>query len=182
MLYAVRYEKTFSNKREEHQYQKALSRRLLSHGLQREYGVALESLALSTGPHGKPYFVDFPVQFSVSHCPGLVCCGLSPFALGVDAEALRPYDDRLARRVCTAEEYAALLAAPDKDTELTRLWTVKESLMKLSGLGFSLGFQRVVPAAFPDVKLKTFDDLPGYLVTVSCKGELPAGINSLSLS
>ncbi len=175
MLYAVRYEKAFVNKREEHLYQKALSRRLLSHGLQREYGIALEGLALSYGPQGKPYFQDFPVKFSLSHCRGLVCCALSGQEIGVDCEPIRPFDPRLANRICTPAELAWLDAAPDRGRALTVLWTLKESLMKLSGEGFRYGFQnasfsfiegRPVPPE-PEVRAAAYH-LPGFQVSLCC--------------
>lgn len=190
MLYAVRYENTFSNKKEEHQYQKALSRRLLSHGLQKEYGAALETLKLSRGPHGKPYFTDFPVKFSLSHCPGLVCCGVGEAALGVDTERVRPHSPRLAQRVCTPAEREFLTGAENQDEALTVLWTLKESLMKLTGQGMRYGFQN---AAFTFQKEKPLPVLPGiraawfcpdgkYVVSVCCEGEPPLGIEWVDLS
>ncbi len=189
MLYAVRYEKTFSNKGEERQYQKELSRRLLSHGLQKEYGAALEELTLSYGPHGKPYFQDFPVKFSLSHCPGLVCCGLSQFEIGVDAELLRPYDERLARRVCTAEELAFLEASQEKEKTFFTLWTLKESLMKLLGEGMRYGFQNAAfsfeggkpVSRLPGIRAASFAPTPEHAVSVCCRGELPGDVLLLKL-
>ncbi len=189
MLYAVRYEKTFLNKREEHLYQKELSRRLLDAALRREYGLRLSGLVWETGPCGKPGFADSPVKFSLSHCGGLVCCVLSGEEIGVDCERLRPYDPRLAERVCTLEEMAFLNGSRDRDRALTALWTLKESLMKLSGRGFAYGFKN---AAFsfengkpvcrdPRVKAAGFWEVPGFAVSVCGLKELPPGVVQVSL-
>lgn len=187
MLYAVSYEKTFSNKKEESQYQKALSRRLLSHGLKEEYGVALEALQLSYGPYGKPYFADFPAKFSLSHCPGLVCCLISGEEAGVDAERVRPYRDKTARRICTQEELDYLAASKDRDLAFTALWTLKESQMKLFGEGFHYGFQNAAflfaDGAFqpitPGLSVAQYFDFPGYVLSVCCRGELPGPVKAV---
>ncbi len=184
MLYAVRYEETFSSKREERQYQKALSRRLLSHGLQKEYGASPEEWKLSIGPYGKPYFENFPVKFSLSHCPGLVCCGVGREEIGVDCEPIRPFDFRLAERICTREELDSLEGSPRGDVDLTVLWTLKESLMKLSGKGMSYGFRNAAfsfaggrpSCAVPGIKAASFLNVPGFAVSACSHGEPPDAI------
>lgn len=189
MLYALPYEKEFSGKREEKAFQHELSQKLLGYALQREYGLTLSDLRLETGPHGKPFFLDSPVKFSLSHCRGLVCCLLGTEEAGVDAEPLgRPFDLRLAERVCTPEELEALKTAPDPEKEFVFLWTLKESFLKLTGEGFHYGLQN---AAFsresgswqpllPDVAACSFSELDGFAVSLCCKGKPPRSLELLS--
>ena len=113
MLYAARYEERGLSRREEGQLQQRLARALLGLALRREY------------------FPGAPVEFSLSHCPGMVCAGLSAVPLGVDVQPARPYSQRLARRICTPEELAGLEGSPQKDRDLMALWTWKEAVMKL---------------------------------------------------
>ena len=103
---------------------------------------SLSSLAQSRTAAGKPYFPGCPVQYSLSHCRGLVCCALSLSPVGVDAEAPRTFSPALLRRVCTQEELSWLTAQQDQQQAFLSLWTLKESVMKLSGQGIGYGFQR----------------------------------------
>lgn len=171
-LYAARYERPFQRKPEERRYQQKLAKRLLLAALQQEYGIDGESLVIGRGAHGKPYFENSSVQFNLSHCgengKGLVCCALSRFEVGVDCAPLRPYDERLARRICTTGECSALRNAADPGKALMTLWTQKESYMKWSGKGFRQGF-RVEVASLPAIFTKTYDAAPGFLITL-CSG------------
>jgi phosphopantetheinyl transferase len=59
----------------------------------------------------------------------------------VDIEKIKPYPEAVAKRCFTAMERGWLCeAAPGgaRDEAFYRLWTAKESVMKATGLGFSL--------------------------------------------
>lgn len=189
MLYAARYFGTFPNRREEASCQHELAQKLLNWAMKQEYGVEPASFNLAYGPQGKPFFADHPARFSLSHCRGLVCCALSGEEIGVDAERILPYDPRLARRICTPEEMEYLSSAPDRDEALTVLWTLKESLMKLTGEGMRYGFQNAsfafrqgnpVPA-LQGVQAACFRSVPGFLVSVCCRGDLPKELKLVDL-
>ncbi len=100
---------------------------------------------------GKPYFQDFPdVHFNLSHCKGLAACLLSPYECGVDTERKRPVRERVAARVFSPEEQAALQTAPDPDLFFTQLWTLKESYVKAVGVGISYPMREVSFTFTPD--------------------------------
>lgn len=144
------------------------------------------------GAHGKPYYPGLPaVHFSLSHCPGRVLCLLADREAGCDVEPADRGDIRVAARYFTPEEYARILEAPDEAARrrmFCRFWTLKESLMKCTGLGFAL-----IPSAF-EIKVGepvlwngfTYDvyeyDLPGGYHCACClkwKGESPGEPPSL---
>ena len=112
MLYAVSYSKSFSNRKEEAAYQHLLGRKLLFWAMEQEYGVDASLLSIETGEHGKPCFRNHPAKFNLSHCQGYVCCAVSTEEIGVDIEALREYDPKIARRICTADELNYLETSP----------------------------------------------------------------------
>ena len=186
VLYAASYGHVFSGRPEERLYQHELAQALLYAALKQEYNINGDGLLLRRGEHGKPYFENCPVRFNLSHCgqagKGLVCCALSEFEVGVDCAPLRPYDERLARRICTEKEYAALQKSNDPGRLLMTLWTQKESYLKLTGAGFRQGFRTEV-ASLPDVFTKTFDTAQGHLITV-CSGhaDLPREVKRCDLS
>lgn len=189
MLYAVRYQGEFPGRREELAFQRALAEELLRWALWEERGLKLSSLTLLRTPRGKPFFQGAGVHFSQSHCRGLVCCGLSSLPVGVDAEGPRPYKEALARRVCTGEELDWLSSREDRAAAFLALWTLKESLVKLSGEGLSRGLKGAA-FTFPEgeprcrqrgVVLSRFS-LPGGYVVSAAGGERFPEVRMVDLS
>lgn len=89
----------------------------------------------SYGSHGKPYFREYPgVFFNISHCHRGIACAVSDRAVGIDIEDIQ-YDDELARMILNQDELTAVRCSDDPGTEFTRLWTLKESFLKLNGEG-----------------------------------------------
>ncbi|WP_173331233.1 4'-phosphopantetheinyl transferase superfamily protein [Ruminococcus flavefaciens] len=58
---------------------------LLLCGLLENYGIRTMP-EISVGQHGKPYFKDIDVSFSISYCDSGVCCGIYDRNLGVDIQ------------------------------------------------------------------------------------------------
>lgn len=94
---------------------------------------------LAVGPHGKPYLRGDPFYFNLSHSGGLVACAAEETPVGVDVEKVRSFSPALLKRICTPREQELVSACENKDSALTRLWTMKESYMKYTGLGFAQG-------------------------------------------
>lgn len=87
---------------------------------------------------GKPYAVDLPVQFNLSHSGPYALCAVSARPVGADIQVLRPVKDALIRRVCSPEEVDYLCWQGDRSLQTARfiqLWTVKEALLKCCGTG-----------------------------------------------
>lgn len=150
--------------------------RSLSAGLLLDYALKAEGYPplreVQTGPHGKPEANG--VQFSLSHCRGLAACIIAERPVGIDAEPFRTFPDRLRRRVFTPEEIAEAEATPNPDRHFTRLWTLKESLLKARGIGmaegpvnfaFSLrGGQVTGPAGYA---YRLYNDVAGYSIATA---------------
>ena len=100
----------------------------------KQVGGTLPEIAVTD--RGKPYFVDSPWHFSISHTKKRVFCALSERNVGIDAEeADREISPALARRYLSPVEYARWEAAPDRRIALLRLWILKEAYAKLTGKG-----------------------------------------------
>ena len=86
--------------------------------------------------HGKPYLAENEdVFFNVSHSGSLAVCAVSPMDVGVDTEVVRKFDAQLKDFVFNSP--------PETDAECTRLWTIKESVMKYFGAGISIGAKNI---------------------------------------
>ena len=110
-------------------------------------GFENKNLSFDTLEHGKPFgLVDgklAPVSFNVSHSGkhGLIAIG-SKGMLGIDVEerAARVNFDLMIRTVYGPNEQAdfEFLRESDRRRLFFKLWTLKESLIKALGTGFSL--------------------------------------------
>ena len=108
---------------------------LLCEGLQKEYGI-VEKPVFSYGPHGKPFIVGHEdIHFSLSHCREAAICIISEKPVGIDIESLRHYSESLLRYTMNAEEQALILQAENPALAFTRLWTMKEAVVKRTGHG-----------------------------------------------
>ena len=123
--------------------QRATARALLRSALAEELGtdeVRVDRACLTCGgPHGKPIVRDQSIHVSVAHTDGLVLVAVSNDAeLGIDVEALSAFaSNDIDRAALTPVEALAVAALPPQHraAERARLWTRKEAVAKVSGIG-----------------------------------------------
>lgn len=126
---------------------------LLEQGLQ-ELGV--EEYEIQYGEYGKPYLQNIPdLHFSLSHSGNYAVCVFYHRPVGVDIQQIRPVSPALLKRVCTQEERRFLEAQdPEKVPEaFCRLWTAKESFMKLEGRGLQISPNAIGVQLEPSLRL-----------------------------
>lgn len=111
---------------------------------------------LRYGKMGKPSLAAYPdCFFNLSHCDGLAVCLFSEKECGVDAETIRPVRMRVAERVFTESELAALETAQNPDLFFTRLWTLKEAFVKTVGTGISYPMKQIEFSIMKDTVLSS---------------------------
>lgn len=81
---------------------------------------------------GKPYLKGCK-HFNVSHSKHIMVIAVSDNPIGVDIEATKNISQNLINYVCNKKEAMAIKESKDKNKEFTKLWTKKESLIKLQG-------------------------------------------------
>lgn len=96
--------------------------------------------------NGKPYLRDNSLHFSISHCDGLAVCAIAKTPVGVDCESIRHTSKAVMKRCFSDDEKLYVLNFSDCDTAFSRLWTLKESYVKMTGDGIA-----------SDLKTKSFD-------------------------
>lgn len=96
--------------------------------------------------NGKPYCKEYPdIYFNLSHSGNLAFLALSDREVGADIQEEREGVMQTAERILTPDEerlYEGLSLAEQKEM-FFRLWTIKESYLKLLGTGLSGGMDRV---------------------------------------
>jgi 4'-phosphopantetheinyl transferase len=147
------------------------------------------------GPQGKPSLddADEDLEFNLSHTRGLALVAVTRGrAIGVDVEQVRPFEEvaELPSRIFSRRELAQFerLSPSDQQTAFFSAWTRKESLVKATGLGFTMNVQEVEVTFSPGVAaqilqwpmggaprdwtLREVDVPTGYAAAVAVKGSL----------
>ncbi len=102
----------------------------------REAGVS--DMKLRYLSNGKPVLANEPdVHFNLSHSGNLAVCAVSDHPVGVDVELLQDMDPGVAGMCFQPVERRWIRDAEDQARAFTRLWTRKESFLKLAGDGLS---------------------------------------------
>ncbi len=101
----------------------------------------IESFKVKCGAFGKPYIENEGICFNLSHSEEMVMCAVSSEEVGCDVEKITDIDLEIAKRFFYTTEYDAITAAQSDEERkdiFFRLWTLKESFMKATGLGMKL--------------------------------------------
>ena len=114
---------------------------ILDQGLQK-YGLRERDVKIKYGENGKPYLEDNPdIYFNLSHSGNMVLAVFSNAEVGCDIEEVGKSQEKLAERFFCPSEYEYLMEIKDERErceEFYRIWTLKESFMKVTGLGMKL--------------------------------------------
>ena len=99
------------------------------------YGISVDSVYI--GKHGKPEVEG--IHFNISHSGKYVICAVSDSPVGCDIEKRRKISPHLAERYfCTTEKvHLEPFDVEAYEQEFFRLWTKKESYVKMTGEGLA---------------------------------------------
>lgn len=113
---------------------------LLDRGL-REYGLRERDVRIGRGRNGKPYLPEHPqIHFNLSHSEEMVLAVFADAEVGCDIEYTKEADMELAKQFFCPEEsvFLAGLEGEKQNSAFFRLWTLKESFLKATGMGMEL--------------------------------------------
>ncbi len=139
-------------------------------------------LTLGYNENDKPYLLNHPnIHFNLSHSERIAACAVSSAPVGIDVEQCQAYDEGVAKLCFTAEERAWLNEQEDTQRAFARLWTRKESYLKLRGCGLSIPPNSFVamPGIYSQSNLQFFEyHLPRYELCICSEedilGQAPA--------
>ena len=97
------------------------------------------NLSFTYGSNEKPYLKDGRAFFNISHSGDYVICSLSESEIGCDVQTVGKYNPRIAERFFTSYEKDFLQKSENQSEDFTRLWTLKESVLKKTGEGITGG-------------------------------------------
>ena len=142
-----------------------------------EQGIDGRRVRITEGEWGKPVLTDFPgIHFSLSHSGIWAMCAIGNRPLGCDVEKASRGNEKLARRFFHPEEQQALAGlapdtCPEWQREFARIWTRKESYLKLDGRGLSLKMECFSALAdHPGIHYAEMNGIEGYAFACCTSG------------
>lgn len=158
---------------------------LLLHRWLLEKGISYQDAKMQSYANGKPSFVQYPhLHFNLSHSGEYVVLATGEYPIGVDIEEIKTDYLDIAERFFTSEEIQQIHACDsisEKEDLFFRLWTMKESYMKVTGLGFELPLHSfsiqidpqkstfLYPEGANEFSLYELDAPKGYKLSVCCQ-------------
>lgn len=113
---------------------------LLDRGL-KEYGLRESEVRIGLGGNGKPYLLDYPeIHYNLAHSGNMVLAAFAKTEVGCDIEQVKTANLKVAKRFFCADEYAYIASQEEGEQALAfcRIWTLKESFLKATGMGMKL--------------------------------------------
>ena len=148
--------------------------------------------AVRAGADGKPEVEG--IFFNLSHSGHIVICATAEKEVGCDVEKIVKAPEGVAERFFHTGESAYVNACmgEERDHRFFRIWTMKESYIKMTGEGMSLAFDRFELLPGPEktnvrrdgklLSCRIMDyDIPGYTVSVCAKEEFSEHVEYVSL-
>lgn len=97
----------------------------------KENGV--EDFEIVIGENGKPFLRGGEIFFNISHCAEGVAVALDTEPIGIDVQEIDGFNEKVAKRFFDESENKKINASPDKAKAFTRIWTLKECVIKCDG-------------------------------------------------
>lgn len=96
-----------------------------------------------TNKYGYPYFENInDLYFNLSNKDEYTICGMSNNRIGVDIEKIT-FKTRVFDKYYTDKEKEYVLNSSNRDEAFTKIWVMKESYVKMLGIGLSYGLLNV---------------------------------------
>lgn len=155
---------------------------LLRHSLT-EAGYDCNSLKFDVEKSSKPYIIcdlSKPLHFSLSHSGNIALAAISDSPIGADVEEIGNFNPDICKRFFTKKERDSIMRQCDEESRkemFFRIWTLKESYVKMTGKGIS-GFSQC--EFVPDKELSVCADMPGCVFGEFDLGSYRAAVCSKS--
>ena len=122
-------------------YQAALSYCLL------QYSLKINNIKIlyQIDKYNKPYDASGKCYFNTSHCEKAVACIIGDLPNGIDIDRVINHDcyRTIVKKVCNNNEIELLNNSKEPLVEFTKLWTFKESYLKMVGTGIVGDLKRI---------------------------------------
>ena len=143
---------------------------LLAEDMLRSAGA--DDLTLTYNGYGKPSLAKYPhICFNISHDGDMAVCAVADVPTGVDVQKITACDTKVADMVMQPDEIRYITSEKDTAAAFTRLWTRKESYIKLIGKGMSLDMSSFSVLCMQEKAFFTEYAVGEYMICICCSVE-----------
>jgi 4'-phosphopantetheinyl transferase len=114
--------------------------------------VAPQDWRFAKTDYGKPFVAGAQMRFNISHTKGLAAVAIAfGREVGIDVELMDHHraDELIARQMFAAREVEMWQSERDRVSSFFQIWTLKEAVMKATGLGMALPLQSFAVSLYP---------------------------------
>lgn len=135
-------------------------------------GYDINDFEFLTSDNGKPCVKGNAFYFNISHSHGICACVVSSCECGIDIECVKDYPKKVSDAYFFENEKELIKNSHNKNDTFYKIWTLKESYIKMKALGvFDIKDIKIlsldpVKANVKDAYLYTFD-LDGFKLSLS---------------
>lgn len=122
--------------------------------------------------YGKPYLKNLPYYISISHSNELAVCAISDTEIGIDIQVIQDRGTELAKRFFSEDENEFILKSLNPVMDFYRIWTMKESYVKMTGQGISRGFGNMSVFKVKDCCFEVHEEFCGNYMLCICMRNL----------
>lgn len=118
---------------------------LFLHGYRNLYGMT-DTPDFSEHENKKPYIKGHEdIHFNISHCKGCTVCVFDDYEVGIDVQDMRNCELSVARYSCNDADFALIENSDNPQKEFCKVWSRKESYLKLTGEGIFHDIKAPIP-------------------------------------
>lgn len=148
-----RRKKAFRFDKADDQKRSIMAAVLLNFGLWKEYGNKIELIKLKYTKYGKPIAMNNYCYFNLSHSGCWVCCVISELPVGIDVQEVQKVNSELYKLCLTSNELSFFSRGEQNNIEeFIKVWTIKESYMKMIGRGLDTEINHIGTRYVSDVQ------------------------------
>ena len=134
-------------------------------------------LEIGYGNKGKPYIMNLPWHYNLSHSGEYVALAMSGASVGIDIQRKGAYSHSMVKRFFSPQEAEAfeglsrcgIPEAEDAEDLFYTLWCRKEAYGKLMGTGLTEDVLKRNMLEDTEVFFREYQKLPGYCICVCCQ-------------
>lgn len=140
----IEKEKVLSLKKDEDRISTVLGRLLLYYMINKLDGSpSLLFPDIGYTKDGRPYIENNTLDFNISHSRDIVACVMYKSSIGIDVEIINEINLLEYLPILTKREFHYLHNHNRQKEEFTKLWTIKESILKADGRGFFANMEKL---------------------------------------
>lgn len=134
--------------------------------LLKQRNIDYEKIKITHNKNGKPYIVNYPIYYNISHSRNYVITAIYDKEIGIDIEVIRPINKDILRKIGVRTDALNTL----QPSEVLKSYVLREAYLKMQGWAFK-ELDRITDEELMLLKEKTIIETDKYVAVICEKNE-----------